>query len=128
MKKYLVCFITILSFIALSCSNKPYTNVSIQKALDIINKSTNLILLDVRTLEEYMSDGLPNSINIDVMNTDFKTKINMLDKSKEYVVYCKSGNRATIASSIMATNGFSHIYNLVNIDYNDFVDAVLSNK
>ena len=130
MKKYLLYFsiIMIFLFMILSCSKKAYNNINIKKALDIMSKSTNLVLLDVRTPEEYMSGSVPNSINIDVMDTDFKTKIDILDKNKEYIVYCRSGNRSTIASSIMATNGFLRIYNLANINYTDFVNAVLTNE
>ena len=115
-------------FILFSCSKKPYNEINIKKALDIVNKSTNLVLLDVRTAEEYMSGSVPNSINIDVLNTDFKSKIDLLDKNKEYIIYCRSGNRSSIASGIMSTNGFLHIYNLANVNYSDFVNAMLTNK
>ncbi len=124
---YFSIFILFL-FIIASCSKKPYDNINLKKALDLMNKSTNLVLLDVRTPEEYMSGSVPNSINIDVLNTDFKSKIDILDKNKEYIIYCRSGNRSTVASSIMATNGFLHVYNLANINYSDFVNAVLTNQ
>ena len=77
MKKCLLYFSIIMIFLLmmLSCSKKAYNNINLKKALDIMTKSTNLVLLDVRTAEEYMSGSLPNSINIDVMDTDFKTKI-----------------------------------------------------
>ncbi|WP_026364412.1 rhodanese-like domain-containing protein [Brachyspira innocens] len=130
MRKYLLCFSLILGFLLMisSCSKNGYDNINIKKALDLMSKSTNLVLLDVRTPEEYMSGSAPNSINIDVLNTDFTSKINLLDKNKEYIVYCRSGNRSTIASSIMFTNGFLHVYNLANINYTDFVNALLTNQ
>ena len=127
MKKVLLYFIISLLFI-FSCSKKPYDNINLKKALDLMSKSTNLVLLDVRTPEEYIGGSAPNSINIDVLNTDFKSKIDLLDKNKEYIVYCRSGNRSAIASSIMATNGFLHVYNLQNINYSDFVNAILTNQ
>ena len=129
MKKKLLYFIISLSLLFIfSCSKKPYDNINLKKALDLMSKSTNLVLLDVRTPEEYMGGSAPNSINIDVLNTDFKSKIDLLDKNKEYIVYCRSGNRSSIASSIMATNGFLHVYNLQNISYVDFVNAILTNR
>ncbi|MEI0446838.1 rhodanese-like domain-containing protein [Brachyspira intermedia] len=129
MKKQLLYFIISLSLLFIfSCSKKPYDNINLKKALDLMSKSTNLVLLDVRTPEEYMGGSAPNSINIDVLNTDFKSKIDLLDKNKEYIVYCRSGNRSSIASSIMATNGFLHVYNLQNINYTDFVNAILTNR
>lgn len=112
----------------ISCSNKGYKNINLKKAIKTINTSTNLILLDVRTAEEYSSGYIPNSVNIDVLSPDFKSKIELLDKNKEYLIYCRSGNRSTIASSIMATNGFIKIYNLNNVNYNDFENAILTNR
>lgn len=112
----------------ISCSNKGYKNINLKKAIKTINTSTNLILLDVRTAEEYSSGYIPNSVNIDVLSPDFKSKIELLDKNKEYLIYCRSGNRSTIASSIMATNGFIEIYNLNNVNYSDFENAILTNR
>ena len=111
-----------------SCSNKGYSNINLKKAIKTINNSTNLMLLDVRTAEEYSTGNIPNSINVDVLSPDFKSKIDLLDKNKEYLVYCRSGNRAAIASSIMATNGFVKIYNLNNVNYSDFENAILTNR
>lgn len=123
-------FFILYAFIifALSCSNRGYSNINLKKAIKTINNSTNLMLLDVRTEEEYSAGNIPNSINIDVLSPDFKSKIDLLDKNKEYLVYCRSGNRAAIASSIMSTNGFIKIYNLNNVNYSDFENAILTNR
>lgn len=126
MKKIIM--ILSISFLFFACSNKGYKNVNIEKAIKLVNSSTNLIILDVRTREEYLTGSIPNSINIDVLSQDFKSKIDMLDKNKEYLVYCRSGNRSAIASSIMSTNGFINIYNLQNIAYQDFANAMLTNN
>ena len=127
--KFFILSIFIISTLLLtSCSNKGYSNVNLKKAVKTINNSTNLIMLDVRTAEEYSSGNIPNSINIDVLSSDFKSKIELLDKNKEYLIYCRSGNRSAIASSIMATNGFIKIYNLNNVNYSDFENAILTNR
>lgn len=126
MKKIII--ILSVSFLFLACSNKGYKNLNIEKAIKLVNSSTNLIILDVRTREEYLSGNIPNAINIDVLSQDFKSKIDMLDKNKEYLIYCRSGNRSSIASSIMSTNGFINIYNLENIAYQDFANAILTNN
>ena len=124
--KFFILFIFIIFII--SCSNRGYKNVNLKNAVKTVNNSTNLILLDVRTAEEYSSGSIPNSINIDVLSSDFKSKIELLDKNKEYLVYCRSGNRSSIASSIMSTNGFIKIYNLNNVNYSDFENAILTNR
>lgn len=125
-KNFLILFVSIVLII--SCSNREYKNVNLKKAVKTINNSTNLILLDVRTAEEYSTGNIPNSINIDVLSSDFKSKIDLLDKNKEYLIYCRSGNRSSIAASIMATNGFIKIYNLNNVNYSDFENAILTNR
>lgn len=124
--KFFILFIFIIFII--SCSNRGYKNVNLKNAVKTVNNSTNLILLDVRTAEEYSLGSIPNSINIDVLSSDFKSKIELLDKNKEYLVYCRSGNRSSIASSIMSTNGFIKIYNLNNVNYSDFENAILTNR
>ncbi|WP_347292362.1 rhodanese-like domain-containing protein [uncultured Brachyspira sp.] len=126
MKKIII--ILSVSFLFLACSNKGYKNLNIEKAIKLVNSSTNLIILDVRTREEYLSGNITNAVNIDVLSQDFKSKIDMLDKNKEYLIYCRSGNRSSIASSIMSTNGFINIYNLENIGYQDFANAMLTNN
>lgn len=127
-KFFILSIFIISTLLFTSCSNRGYSNINLKKAIKTINNSTNLIMLDVRTAEEYSAGNIPNSINIDVLSPDFKSKIDLLDKNKEYLVYCRSGNRAAIASSIMATNGFIRIYNLNNVNYSDFENAILTNR
>jgi len=69
------------------------------------------VILDVRTKAEFESKRIPNSINIDVMDTSFIESISTLDKSKTYFVYCRSGGRSGSACSIMRKQGFE-VYNL----------------
>ena len=127
--KFFILSLFIISIILFaSCSNRGYKDINLKNAIKTINNSTNLIMLDVRTAEEYSTGNIPNSINIDVLSPDFKSKIELLDKNKEYLVYCRSGNRSAIASSIMATNGFIKIYNLNNVNYSDFENAILTNR
>ena len=127
-KFFVLSLFIISTLLFASCSNRGYKDINLKNAIKNINNSTNLIMLDVRTAEEYSSGNIPNSINIDVLSPDFKSKIELLDKNKEYLVYCRSGNRSAIASSIMATNGFIKIYNLNNVNYSDFENAILTNR
>ncbi len=70
-------------------------------------------ILDVRTLEEFKNGAIENSLNADFNNQEeFKEYITYLDKSKPIFVYCFSGGRSAEASKILASNGFSTIYNL----------------
>ena len=69
-------------------------------------------VIDVRTPEEVATGHLHGSININIEGTDFASEMNKLDKSKNYVVYCRSGHRAGMAIDWMKQNGFTG--NLIN--------------
>ena len=85
----------------------------------------DFIVIDVRTPDEIAQTGaIENSINIDFKASDFKEKISALDKDKEYILFCKSGNRSGQASKIMAEMGFSNINNLNNAGYEEFSKAL----
>jgi phage shock protein E len=71
-------------------------------------KETNpeVIFLDVRTGMEVNGGKIENAINIDFMSFNFAQKVANLDKSKTYLVYCRSGNRSGKACQIMHKMGF----------------------
>lgn len=78
------------------------------------NEDHNAVLLDVRTEGEYYQGHIPNSILIDIYKGQgFIYKIDELDKSKNYYVYCRSGARSGQACRIMNKLGFDNAYNLV---------------
>lgn len=70
------------------------------------------ILIDVRTVEEYASGHISGSLNMDVNNPGFKDNVLMLDKNKEYAVYCASGVRSGKAADLMRQNGFTAVHTL----------------
>jgi phage shock protein E len=72
-----------------------------------IDMKTIAAVIDVRTPDEVAAGHLHGSINIDIRGADFATQMNALDKSKNYVVYCHSGNRAGQAIDWMTQNGFT---------------------
>lgn len=80
-------------------------------------KMTNLeevLILDVRTTDEYQKGSITNAIHIDVLKDDFQSKVQQLDKNKTLLVYCRSGARSLKASVILCDLGFQQVYNLSN--------------
>ena len=69
-------------------------------------------VLDVRTAEEYKQGHLPGALLMDVNSPDFKEKVAQLDKSKTYLVYCKSGRRSEKALKILYNAGYQNAYHL----------------
>lgn len=69
-------------------------------------------IIDVRTEEEFTHGSLPNSLNIDFKNPEFRQNISILDKDKTYLLYCASGARSGKALEIMKEEGFKNVFAL----------------
>ena len=79
-----------------------------------LDDDTNAVVLDVRTDAEVAEGIIPNAIQINIYEGQgFIYKLEELDKSKNYYVYCRSGNRSGQACAIMNQLGFENAYNLV---------------
>lgn len=81
-------------------------------AADPIEIGTNTIVLDVRTASEYAAGHLEGAQLLDMNAGDVAAAVPTLDPDAEYVVYCKSGNRAGQAVTLMQDAGFSNVTNL----------------
>lgn len=75
-----------------------------------------VVILDVRTPEEYSKDHVADALNIDVRNPNFKSEVLKLHRDDEYKVYCAAGKRAAQAVSIMQDLGFKHLENLGSLE------------
>jgi rhodanese-related sulfurtransferase len=79
-----------------------------------LENDNNAVILDVRTQEEVDQGIIPNAIHIDIYKGQgFVDELEALDKSKNYFVYCRSGNRSGQACAIMNQLGFQNAYNLI---------------
>ena len=110
LKKNTLFFVILIFF---SCNfSGPIINEITAEEFKILNNIDDIQLIDVRTLEEHKSGYIDASLNIDFYKSSFIDSLNVLDKSKTTVVYCKSGNRSSKSALIMKSLGFKIIYNL----------------
>ncbi len=72
-----------------------------------ISISSETIVLDVRTPDEFASGHLEGAINLDVQSADFDSLAAQLPLDAEYVVYCRSGNRSAAAIQRLEAMGFT---------------------
>ena len=91
--------------------SKAYQNVSVEE-FKSLKKQPKTVVLDVRTPQEKAEGAVPGAQQINFFNPNFKSQIAKLDKSKTYLVYCRSGNRSKKACAAMGIMGFEKIYNL----------------
>ena len=76
-------------------------------ASEPIEMSTVAAVIDVRTPEEVSAGYLEGSLKFDFQGPNFASQIATLDKSQDYLIYCRSGNRAGGAINFMKQNGFT---------------------
>jgi len=104
--------LTLIIFTALSIQIYAQESLDAKTFKSKLDATPDAVLLDVRTPEEVSKGAIPGAINIDFNNPDFETKINALDKTKTYFVYCAKGGRSSQAVDRMNAAGFVKLYNL----------------
>lgn len=94
-------------------------------SVDEVNKmlrQPNVVLLDVRTPEEFATGHLPSAANLDFRSPDLAAEIQKLDPAMTYVLYCASGNRSNKTAMLMQEKGFTNVVNAGA--YKDLKDKV----
>jgi rhodanese-related sulfurtransferase/nitrous oxidase accessory protein NosD len=88
-----------------------YIDVTVSQAKVMIDTNPSLVILDVRNQSEYDAGHIRNAKLIPVWN--LTQNLDKLNQTDEILVYCKGGARSTNASNILASNGFLHVYNML---------------
>jgi rhodanese-related sulfurtransferase len=60
--------------------------------------------IDTRYPSEYQYDKLPGAINIPL--SEVRNAVKVLDRTREYILYCQSGRRSSAAAFLLAQRGF----------------------
>jgi phage shock protein E len=112
MKKILLAFF----FCALVYSCKEtgatgYETLDNQTFAQKLNDS-NVVVLDVRTPDEYRQGHMPHAILMNYYDDGFRENIQNLDKDKTYLVYCAAGGRSSKTSKILKEHGFNNVFSL----------------
>ncbi len=89
--------------------------ISPKEASDLIAKHKNnadFIILDVRTPREFKSGHIEKAILLDYYSKTYTDELTRLDKTKTYLIYCRSGNRSGKTLNLIKNMGFSRVYNM----------------
>lgn len=73
----------------------------------LINERALINIIDVREASEVQAGKLPNAMHIPLGLMEFKMQD--LDKSKEYILVCRSGGRSSKAAMLLEGHGFNVI-------------------
>lgn len=88
-----------------------FENIPVEKFSELM-KEDNHLILDVRSPQELAEGSIAGYEMINFFDSDFSQQVEKLDKSKTYLIYCRSGNRSGQACAMMSTMGFEKLYNL----------------
>lgn len=97
---------------ACSSSGAVLETVPPQDAAELLATEPDVVVLDIRTPEEYSAGALAGAINLDFYDPGFPSALESLDPDIHYVVYCRSGNRSEQAMPIFSDLGFSQVTEL----------------
>jgi rhodanese-related sulfurtransferase/TusA-related sulfurtransferase len=81
---------------------------------DVIKKleaNEDVVVLDVREPAEYAFGHIPNAVSIPF--GELENRVSELDKTKTFLVVCRTGNRSDMASQTLSSNGFENVWNVV---------------
>ena len=90
-------------------------NISPREAKARLSSGEKIVLLDVRTPEEYREIRIPHSISLPL--PELKTGIAKVarEKDAEIIVYCLSGMRAARACRELGAMGYTNVSNMGGI-------------
>lgn len=77
---------------------------------------TKQVWIDVRSVEEYSANHIDGDANIPLATIDAEKLAAQYGKDADIMLYCRSGNRAGQAKTLLEQAGFTHITNAGGID------------
>jgi len=100
-----------------------YKQISMAEAKEIMSTVEEFIILDVRTQEEYADGHIPGAICVPNETIGTEPPVELPDKEKKILVYCRSGNRSRQAAAKLAAMGYSNIVEFGGImDWNGEIE------
>lgn len=98
-----------------STSPAKVTVLTAEEAKARLDADKDIVILDVRTKEEYLEKHIPNALLLPVDTISEKAATVIPEKTKTYFIYCRSGNRSATAAAMLVQMGYTSIYDFGGI-------------
>ena len=115
--KYIILFIILIALLFLSkfvtnTGSSKATLLTPDKAKELISQTPDLVIIDVRTPEEFREGHIKKAKNmpLDELQADLEKK--PLKKDTPILLYCRTGHRSRTATKILDKLGYEKIYDL----------------
>ena len=108
MKKIITCILATLGLTS-ACGQQRFENVDVRDFAELMARQ-DVVVLDVRTADEFKEGHLEGAVNIDQSQNDFMEKVKAtLSADKTIAVYCRSGRRSATAAGRLAEVGYKAV-------------------
>ena len=109
----LVCSMALsMFFVSAAHAEFKVHDVSAEEAIELLEKNSEIKILDVRTGIEFRLGHLKDAVNLNYYSRKFEEKLNGLDKTATWLVHCRSGVRSSKTLPLMEAAGFTNIIHL----------------
>lgn len=92
-----------------------YQKITAEEARSRIDSGDDVIILDVRTEEEYLTGHIPGAILIPNETIGDKKPELLPELDAEILIYCRSGNRSAQAAKKLISLGYTKVYDFGGI-------------
>lgn len=99
-----------------SATGDTYRSIQPEEAKQRLDADADIVLLDVRTQEEYDEKHIPGSILIPVDVLGKEAAERLKDRNAMIFVYCRSGRRSAIAAETLSGLGYTDVYDMGGIN------------
>lgn len=99
----------IFIFMSTSSNEIQYVKITSSEAKEIIDNDNNVIIVDVRTNDEYATGHIEGAICIPNETISNQVSDLLPDKDQEILVYCRSGNRSKQAAFKLIDLGYKNV-------------------
>ncbi len=105
MKKILTTFA--MFAMGYACWAEGSVKVVTPQEFQTLTEDTTAVILDVRKPAEFTESHLKGAINVDWLDSaTFNQRVQDLDTTRTYLIYCRSGRRSNAAAKAMSKQGF----------------------
>jgi rhodanese-related sulfurtransferase len=87
-------------------------NISADQAEKVLKEKKDVVVLDVRTPEEFSKGHIEGAKHLNYHDPDFAVKLAALDKNKTYIVHCQAGGRSSKTIEIMKDKQFQSVMHM----------------
>ena len=95
-------------------SDPTITEISAEELKKVLDAKEKVVLLDVRTPNEFKRTRIEGSINIPIDEISLHVESVIPDKKQKIYVYCLSGSRSSAACHELVEKGYTNVFNLTS--------------